>query len=252
MTSHRPGFKDHFSTRAAGYAQARPTYPASLFAALAEACTGRTLAWDCGTGNGQAALGLADHFATVIATDPSTPQLSRARAHPRITYRRGRESESGLAPGAVDLVTAAQAAHWFDLGAFYGEVRRVLRPRGVVAIWTYSICHISPEIDHLLDEFYRHTVGPYWPPERRHVESGYRSLPFPFDQLPFPDLVMEHAWALPELAAFLGTWSAVTRYSDAHGNDPVGPFLERLAPLWGAPQQRRRVTWPLAGRLGRL
>jgi SAM-dependent methyltransferase len=244
------GFKDHFSARASEYAKARPTYPASLFAALAAGTPDHTLAWDCGTGNGQAAYGLAAHFERVLATDPSQAQISEARPHSRITYKVGAESDSGLESHSAELVIAAQAAHWFDLDAFYTEAKRVLRPGGVVALWCYGLCKVDAEIDQVLLRFYRDTVGPNWPPERRLVDTEYRTLPFPFAEQTFPVSAMELNWSVEDLGAYLQTWSAVTRYTKETGQDPVRPLIAQLAPLWGAVS--RTVSWPLAGRLGRV
>ena len=243
-------FKDHFSTQAAVYAKARPLYPPSLFAALAGLAPGRTLAWDCGAGNGQASVGLAGFFAQVIATEPSAAQLAEATPHPHVVYRKSAELAPGVPDGSVDLVTAAQAAHWFDRPRFYAEVRRVLRPGGVVAVWTYELCSVSPEIDAAVLRFYKGEIGPYWPPERRHCETGYRDFDFPFAELPFPQVSMEHQWTLAELLAYLRSWSAVTRFIQAHDRDPVTALEAELAPLWG--EVPRRVSWPLAGRIGRV
>lgn len=222
-----------------------------MFEHLAHLAPGRGVAWDCGTGNGQAATGIAEHFDQVIATDPSAAQLAESFPHPRVTYRLGPEESSGLPDGSVDLVTAAQAAHWFDLAAFYREARRVLGPEGVVALWCYGLCRISPPIDGLLSVFYLETVGPYWPPERHHIDAAYRTLPFPFEQLPFPRLAMEHQWNLQELAAYLGTWSAVRGFRKNRGSDPLPPLVAALAAVWGAPDERRRVEWPLSVLAGR-
>jgi SAM-dependent methyltransferase len=245
-------FQDHFSARAADYSKARPLYPAGLFEHLARLAPGRGVAWDCGTGNGQAATGIAEHFDQVIATDPSAAQLAESFPHPRVTYRIGPEESSGLPDGSVDLVTAAQAAHWFDLAAFYREARRVLRPEGVIALWCYGLCRISPPIDGLLSVFYLETVGPYWPPERHHIDAAYRTLPFPFEQLPFPQIAMEHRWSLPEFTSYLGTWSAVSGFREKRGSDPLPPFVAALGAVWGPPDERRRVEWPLSVRAGRV
>ncbi|MBI3885471.1 MAG: class I SAM-dependent methyltransferase [Opitutae bacterium] len=244
-------FKDHFSTQAATYARARPTYPSALFAELARLAPGRALAWDCGAGNGQAAVGLAEHFERVVATEPSAAQLAAAAAHPRVVYQQSAETVSGVADGAVDLVTAAQAAHWFNRPAFYAEVQRVLRPGGVVALVSYGFCAITPGVDALVQVFYSETLGPYWPPERVLVETGYRDFDFPFAEFAFPAIAMEHAWALDEFADYLRSWSAVARYRQARGSDPVAPLRERLATVWGDAGQKRRIVWPLAGRIGR-
>jgi ubiquinone/menaquinone biosynthesis C-methylase UbiE len=243
-------FKDHFSTQAATYAKARPTYPAALFADLARLAPGHSLAWDAGTGNGQAAVALAAHFERVVATDPSEAQLAQAAPHPRVSYHVAAETNPTLASGSVDLVTVAQAAHWFDRPKFYAEVRRVLRPGGVVALWTYGLSEVTPEIDAVVHRFYSGTVGPYWPPERHHPETGYRELDFEFPEEPFPKAAMELVWTLPEFTNYLRSWSAVARFIKAKGFDPVPALEADLALLWGS--AARRVAWPLAGRLGRV
>jgi len=245
-------FQDHFSAIATAYARARPAYPPALYAALAALAPGRALAWDCGTGNGQAAHGLAAHFDAVLATDLSGQQLGAASPHARITFRVAPEAASGLPPRSVDLVTAAQAAHWFDLDAFYAEARRVLRPGGVIAMWCYNLCRVAPLIDERVATFYAATVGPFWPPGREHVEAAYRSLPFPFPELSLPPFVMEQWWTLADLGAYIRTWSAVTRFVATRGFDPVAPLLEEIAAPWGAATELRRVAWPLAVRAGRL
>jgi SAM-dependent methyltransferase len=244
-------FKDHFSERAAEYARFRPRYPDELFRALADLAPGRRLAWDCGTGNGQAAVGLAAHFDWVAATDPSAEQLAHAEAHPNVEYRPGLESESGLESASADLVTAAQALHWFDADAFYAEARRVLRSGGVVAVWCYNLPRIDPALDRLLDRFSDETVGPYWDRERQHVREGYRDLPFPFTELPFPACAMQRQVLLADMAGYLDTWSSVRRYRQKVGRDPVAPFVAELASVWGDASRPRTVRWPLTGRLGK-
>ena len=243
-------FHDHFSSRAPLYARARPDYPPALFRALAAMAPARSLAWDAGTGNGQAAVGLAEHFEHVEATEPSTAQLAEARPHPRVSYRVAGAEASGLAGASVDLVTAAQAAHWFPLEQFYAEVRRVLRPRGILAVWCYGLTRITPPIDAVVDHFYHQVVGAFWPPERRHIESGFQHLPFPFREQPFPAVAMRCDWALPAFLDYLGTWSAVSRYREHHGSDPLPALAAALAGPWGAPERVRPVTWPLGGRVG--
>jgi SAM-dependent methyltransferase len=242
-------FQDHFSTRAPLYARARPSYPPALFTDLARLAPGRHLAWDCGTGNGQAAVRLAAEFEAVFATDPSSAQLAEAEPHPRVTYHLTAESGSGLAPGSVDLVTAAQAAHWFDLEPFYIEVTRVLREDGVCAIWCYGLCSIAPDLDSMVAEFYSGVLGGYWPADRRHVDDGYRSLPFPFRELALPEQPMRQEWTLDDFGAYLRSWSAVVRYQQARGTDPVARLLRQLADGWG--DTARTVTFPLSGRVGR-
>lgn len=243
-------FQDHFSTQAADYAKARPTYPAELFAELARLAPARGWAWDAGSGNGQAAVALAEHFEQIAATEPSEAQLAAAQAHPRVSYHRSAETAPMLADASVDLVTVAQAAHWFDRPRFYAEVQRVLRPDGVVALWTYALCHIAPEIDAVVGRLYSEIVGSYWPPERVHTETGYRDFEFPFAEFPFPKFAMELDWTAAAFLAYLRTWSSVARYQKAHaGADPVAMIEPELCALWG--DSARRVRWPLSGRIGR-
>jgi SAM-dependent methyltransferase len=245
------GFKDHFSTHAADYARSRPTYPPELFAFVASLPPERRLAWDVGTGNGQAALGLAAHFDRVIATDPSEEQLQSAFPHDRVEYRRATAENSGLDARAFDTLTVAQAAHWFDLDRFYGEVRRVLKPGGAVAIWCYILTRVSPEIDEVIDRYYYGTVGPYWPRERKLVDDGYASLPFPFDEVPAPDLEIILPWTLADMIAYLRTWSPTRLYIKANGVDPVALVEPELTAVWGAPEIPRDVRWPIRMRAGR-
>ena len=210
------------------------------------------MAWDCATGSGQAAIGLADHFEQVEATDASAAQLAAALAHPRVRYRQAPADASGLPPRSVDLVTVAQALHWLDRPAFYAEAGRVLVPGGVVAAWCYGLVELGAGLDQLIHAFYERTVGPYWPPERALVDSAYRTIDFPFAELALPAITMEAEVTLEELGGYLGTWSAVLGYRSARGNDPVAPLLDRLRGAWGGAQRRRPARWPLALRAGRV
>lgn len=249
MTQPDVKFQDHFSNQAAIYAQSRPTYPVALFDELARLAPSRGLAWDCGTGNGQAAVALAVHFQRVIATEPSEAQLAAATPHARVVYLRSAELAPTVRDGTVDLVTAAQAAHWFDRPKFYAEVKRVLRPGGVVALWSYWLARVTPEIDRVVDRFYTETTGPFWPPERVHIESRYRDFEFPFTELPFPELTITREWTAEDLAGFLASWSAVDRYRRARGDDPMPAVTAELRALWG--EGRRAVMWEMFGRIGR-
>ncbi|OJW76526.1 class I SAM-dependent methyltransferase [Thiobacillus sp. 65-1402] len=245
-------FKDHFSSGSDRYAAYRPDYPAALFAWLAGQCSGHDLAWDCATGSGQAALGLAAHFRRVVATDASAEQIRHAAPHPAITYRVAPAEASGLADHSIDLVTVAQAAHWFDLPAFYAEAARVLKPDGMVALWGYGRMVLPGEMDAPFLRFYGETVGPYWPAERALIDDAYRSLDFPFMEIEAPAFAIEVAWTLPRLLDYLSTWSAVRRYRAARGHDPLPPLRAELAPLWGTPEAARTLRWPLFLRAGRV
>lgn len=246
-------FTDHFAAVSTNYADFRPRYPVALFDWLARIAPARTLAWDCAAGSGQASVDLAEHFDQVIATDASQAQIEGAMAHPRVTYRVATAQTSELSDTSVDLITVAQALHWFDLAAFYTEVQRVLKPNGVLAVWTYGM-HSAANvgIDTAVRHFYSDIVGPHWPPERTHVESGYRDLPFPFAELTPPVFAMTASWSLPQLLGYLRSRSATGRYIQQNGIDPVIKLAEQLAALWGPADTARTLSWPLALRVGRI
>lgn len=245
-------FKDHFSRLAAQYRAFRPTYPAPLFDYLAGLCPERRTAWDCACGSGQATLALAERFESVVATDASPQQIAAAVAHPRVTYRVAKAEESGLDSNSVDLVTVAQALHWFDLDAFNVEVERVLSKSGVLAVWTYGALHVEGDgIDSLMQEFYYDVVGPYWPAERQLVDDGYRGLSFPFAELTPPSFGMQERWERARLLGYLRTWSATGRYVEQTAIDPVTVLEEKLTSVWEDPHGTRVLTWPLALRVGR-
>jgi SAM-dependent methyltransferase len=245
-------FKDHFSGHADLYREARPTYPEALFAWLAAQAPERGLAWDCGCGNGQASVGLARHFDRVVATDPSTKQIADADARANIDYRVEPAEHVSLDAASASLVTVAQALHWFDHGAFYAEVRRVLKPGGVIAAWAYSDCHIGDAaIDAVKDRLYIDLTGPYWPPERIHVDAGYTSLAFPFAQIPAPPFPMIASWSVDQLLGYFRSWSATQRYIKAKGEDPVALIEPDLRAAWGDAGRVRDVRWQFHLRAGR-
>ena len=173
-------FKDYFSNQASEYTRYRPHYPEALFEYLATLTIDHQLAWDCATGSGQAALGLADYFDEIVATDASTKQIANAIEHEKITYIVAPAEKTEIVSGSVDLIVVAQALHWFDLDKFYAEVRRVSKSAGVLAVWSYSLLRVTPAIDRLIDKFYTGVVGPFWPTERKFVDDKYQSIIFPF------------------------------------------------------------------------
>jgi SAM-dependent methyltransferase len=251
-------FKDHFSTHAPDYAAFRPGYPPALFRWLAAQCHDHSTAWDCACGNGQAARGLAGHFRQVIATDASRQQIESAKPQEGIEFRVAKAETSGLEPETVDLITVAQAAHWFDLASFYAEARRVLRPGGVIALWGYGRMMLPGALDAPLAHFYEQVIGRYWPPERALIDDAYRSLAFPFKEIDAPRFSIDVRWNLPRLIAYLSTWSAVKRYTEAQGMSPLPGLEGQLAPRWGSgrgkdgsPETVLLPTWPLFLRVGR-
>jgi SAM-dependent methyltransferase len=246
------GFSDHFSNVAPQYAEFRPRYPVELYDFIVGHSPGRRRAWDCGTGSGQAALALAEYFSEVIATDASEEQIRYAALHPRVSYRVAPAEHSGLKEDSVDLVTVAQALHWFDIPAFFAEARRVLRGHGLIAVWAYDHLETSDgPLDDRLRILHATVLGPYWPPERRLVEEGYRYVDFPFAELTAPRFRIERELSLDELIGYLRTWSAARRYLVATQTDVVESAAEELRSLWGVEGKTRRVRWPIYLRLGR-
>jgi SAM-dependent methyltransferase len=245
--------RDFFSTQAADYAAHRPHYPAALFTALAALAPDYTLAWDCATGNGQAAVALADHFDHVIATDVSAEQIARAEPHERVQYRVARAEESGLASASVSLVNVAQALHWFELDRFFAEVRRVLNTGGILAVSSYDTASLdTPELTRAFQDFELVTLADYWPPERNFVGDGLRTLPFPFPDIPVPEFPMAMQWTLDDVLGYARSWSASGVYVRRHGSDPIRELAALLRPLWGPPERRRTIRWPLVVRAGRM
>ena len=252
MSRSAPEFRDHFSEIASGYAAYRPHYPEALFDFLADA-PARALAWDCACGNGQATIDLAARFDHVVGTDASADQIAAAPAHSRIEWRVAPESRSGLTSATCDLVTVAQALHWLDVGAFFREAARVARPRGLVAVWCYGDVRVDePRADALVRHCSEIVVGPYWPPERRLVHEGYRSIDMPLDEIEVPSLAMTERWTLEQLLGYIRTWSATSAYRKAKNQDPTLELEARLLDVWGDPDAPREVAWPLTMRAGRL
>jgi len=245
---------DHFSGIAASYAAFRPHYPRKLFEFLATVSPDRRRAWDCGAGTGQAALGLAEFFAQVIATDISAAQFAHAPRHPRVQWCVAPAEYAPIESGSVDLVTVAQALHWFDHDRFYAEVRRVCVPGAVIAAWSYLAPRIEGDVGRVLRRFMLVDLKDYWPAERKHVDDRYASIPFPFERIAAPELQLECEWTLPHVAGYLRSMSPTARYERAHGVNPVDSVYDELARLWGDPDSTRRVVWPvvlLAGRVSR-
>jgi SAM-dependent methyltransferase len=241
-----------YSPFAAQYAQSRPTYPGELFSYLASLVTRRDLAWDSATGNGQAAVALAEHFERVIATDGSAEQIRHALQHPGVEYRVAKSEESGLADRSVDLVAIASAMHWFDLDRFYSEVRRVIRPGGVLAAWTYHVGYVEPPFDRVFGCLYREVLYPYFAPGARLVDQRYETITLPGQAIGAGQFFVTAPWNLDQMLAFIRSWSGTQQYLKDRGRDPVTLVAEELGRIWGARETVREVRWPLFIRISRL
>lgn len=244
-------YQTHFATQSAEYQQYRPTYPDALFNYLASLVTTRELAWDCATGNGQAAIGLSPYFERVLASDAQIAQLEHAVEHPNVEYNNWPANKTGLEAERVDLITVAQALHWLDFESFYDEVRRVLKPGGILAAWCYAVGHISPEIDKIVQYLYADILKASWPSERRYIDDHYRSIPFPFEPLENPTFEMEKTFDFQSFMGYLGTWSAVKEYQKQHNQDPLILIADDIKTAFGDADTMQTMVWPLHLLVGR-
>jgi SAM-dependent methyltransferase len=235
--------KDYFSTQSQAYAAFRPTYPDELYQFILQHVQNKSNAWDCATGNGQVAQQLARYFTNVFATDISKQQLDHAISKNNILYSLVPAEKTGFNDHQFDLITVAQALHWFDREAFYKEVRRVCKPGGILAVWGYAMLTVEPAIDKHILEFYNGTVGPYWDSARRLVEDEYRSIEFPFKRIQSPAFDIKVTWTLDRLAGYLSSWSATQNFIKDKGYDPVEPFREEVRRIW--PEVEKQVTFPI-------
>ncbi len=243
--ARHPEYADYFSDQSESYAAYRPGYPDELFRYLASLVDRPRLAWDAGTGSGQAARGLARHFDRVMATDASERQLAAAEPHPNITYQQAIASRTSLLDGSVDLATVAQALHWFDRDAYFAEATRVVRPGGVIAVWGYTWTRMALGLETIVSHFANETLGAWWTPERRLVDTEYREVTLPFPALETPVFTMRESWTLDQFLGYVGTWSAVRRYRIATGEDPIPSFGDQLREAWNNPESPRPMTWPI-------
>ncbi|WP_213781594.1 class I SAM-dependent methyltransferase [Caballeronia sp. dw_276] len=240
--------QDWFSPIAQQYRQFRPHYPAGLFAYLASVAPAHERAWDCGAGNGQAAVGLADHFQQVVATDISAEQIRLAFANPKIGYHVGAAESCFLPASSVDLVTVGEALHWFDLGRFGREVARVLRPSGKLAVWNYRRCRITPALDGIIDAFHDEVLAGHWAAAALHDDVFAHELPL-VDTIT-PDFVIVAEWPLVSFMGYLGSWSACASYQRRHGHSPLDLIASELQKLWLTSGDRMRISWQLNLRVG--
>jgi ubiquinone/menaquinone biosynthesis C-methylase UbiE len=268
-----PPVKDLFSKQSKVYASSRPTYPKALFKFIVSLVDERNLAWDCATGNGQAAVVLANYFKQVVASDISTKQIENAQhKSSSISYQIFPAERTPLEDNSIDLITVAQALHWFDFDRFYNEARRVLRRErdeiggggkkrsrgggGIIAAWAYGLHAISPEIDKVTHHLYEDILGDkYWPKERKYVESRYETIPFPFEQIPAPQFHIQLSWNMSELMNYFYSWSSVQKFIEKNNYDPVGKIRESLEYAWGGKEhinQKRSIVWPVYIKVGKV
>jgi ubiquinone/menaquinone biosynthesis C-methylase UbiE len=241
---------DRFSAQAAAYARYRIAYPPELYAWLLPLVPHRYRAWDCATGNGQVATVLAQYFEQVEATDLSASQLRQAVPQPNVRYQVASAEQTPFPHQHFDLITVAQAVHWFDPGAYHQEVRRVARPGALLAEWGYGLVKIDPEIDGLVQEFYAHTMRPYWDENRWHIDDEYARIPFPFAAVQRQHFSVRRQWSASWFLDYLRTWSSVANFQQQHGTDPVELVAAPLTRLWGA--EAREVRFPVFVRVGRV
>ncbi len=240
---------DNFSSESKNYATFRPESPQELFDFLFEKTKHFEVAWDCGTGNGQVAMVLAGRFGSVIATDISEEQLKHASPKTGVDYRLERAEKTSIAEKSVDLITVAQAIHWFDYDYFYKEVMRVAKPGCLLAVWTYNLVLVSPEVDRVIHHLYADITGPYWDKERRYIDEEYKTIPFPFAEIAHPEFQIVKSWTLEQLTGYLETWSGVKNYMKAGHMNPVTAIAENLKRAWGN-DETKQIIWPLHVRAG--
>ena len=241
--------KDYFSDQPENYARYRPDFSPSLFDLILSSCLGFERAWDCATGNGQVAIRLTSHFDRIDATDISLQQLAAAIPHPRIHYAQGAAEDSRLPSHSFDLITVGQAVHWFDHPRFYREVNRVIKPGGLLALMGYGLARITSKVDTLVDALYHEVLGAYWDPERRFIDEGYQTIPFPYEDIPVPKTDHILHWHVDHLLGYINTWSAVRHYRQKEGEDPLVPTADLLRDAWGPDERPVRI--PNFCRLGR-
>ncbi|XGC82122.1 class I SAM-dependent methyltransferase [Bdellovibrio bacteriovorus] len=241
-------FKDLFSDKSKDYKNFRPTYPSQLFDYLAGLVDEHDFAIDIGTGNGQAATELTRHFNKILATDPSAQQISEATPHPKINFEVGTAEKINAADNSADLITVAQAFHWLQHELFFNEAKRVLKSHGILAIWIYGLCSISPEVDPLVLKLYEQTLGPYWEPERKLIEENFKNIKFPFHEFSAPSFAMEKRWSLNDFIGYLSTWSALKKYQTISGENPLVQLKVELLKYWPT-DEVRPVHWQIFPRV---
>lgn len=240
--------KDLFSKQSSEYAKFRPTYPDDLVDQIISLCPGRNLAWDAGTGNGQFANLLAPHFDRIIATDISEQQLSNAVRRSNIEYSPGDSTQVNLADHSCDLVSVAQAVHWFNFKKFYAEVKRVLKKDGIIALASYGLFRSDRKTEEIIDHFYTVTLANCWEPERKYVDEQYRNLPFPFEEIEFKPVSKKYTWNIDQMIGYFSTWSGLQKYIRTTNHNPLPELREKFL---ATGRREFDVEFPIFGRIGR-
>src|SRR5690606_11687717 len=246
-------FKDNFSKQAEIYSKFRPIYPKELFEYLQTLTIEHKFAWDCGTGNGQSAIQLANFYENVYATDPSEEQIKNAVYNPKIDYKVEKAEHPSLNDHSVDLVTVAQAVHWFDFDKFYYQVKRVLKPNGIIAVWAYGIPNVSEELNSIIKNFHDNIIGEFWLPENRLIDKEYSSIPFPFDIITnAPTFYIQKEVSLTELLGHFRSWSATQKYIDRYGSNPIEELEPKLTKYWQNEEDKKEISWKLILKVGKF
>ena len=242
--------KDNFSNQASQYSKFRPHYPEALINHVLSFVKHKDTALDVATGNGQVAIALSRQFHTVYATDISENQLLHAPQIINIIYKNQSAESTDFHYNQFDLITVAQAVHWFDFNTFYAEVYRILKPNGIIAILGYGLFSTNPDADTILLDFYHNIVGPFWDAERKYLDEHYKTIPFPFEELEAEQFSNEFTWNFDQLVGYLETWSAVEHYKAHHNQNPIDLIREELETSWN--NNDKKVTFPMLLRIGKL
>ena len=243
---------DHFSKQAKEYSQYRPNYPNELYKFLLSCVKERNTVWDCATGNGQAAIALSEYFDKVIATDLSLSQLKHAVEKSNINYYESVAESTPIKSDSINLITIAQALHWFNFNDFYKEVYRVGKTDGIIAAWCYGQCTVSKEVDEICNYFFHDVLKEFWPKQSTFIREEYKTIPFPFEKIDAPVFYMTEEWNLDEFVGYQYTWSATQRYIIELGNNPLLPIYNKYKRVWGEPEKRLKVIWPIHMLVGKI
>lgn len=241
--------KDLFSAGSQLYQQARPSYPPEIVQEILKHVPASAFAWDCGAGSGQFTQLLAPYFDQVVATDISEQQLQLAPYFDNVSYQLQSSEQTTFAAHSFDLITVAQAIHWFDFDAFYREVVRTLKPEGILAVIGYGLVQVENEqINQLIKQIYCEKLNGYWDPERRYIDEEYQTIPFPFREIILPTFKMKYQWTAAQLLKYLSTWSAVRHYSEKNNKHP----LLALAEILTSDEDELQIEFPIFLRIGKV